>query len=560
MTTLLEKRIYVKTPYDPECIQAIKNVPSRQWHPDVKQWSVLSSYVTELADAIRPMYPQISDKILIENGIEKPVEDSFIPVEDSTLLQNTLDQLSNIVPSGLTLFPFQVSGVAFIEKVKGRAILGDQMGLGKTITSLIWLQLSKSYPALIIVPASLKINWRKEIEKWIPYHKTYIVSTGKDIIPIDQDIYIINYELLAKKRNELMSISYKTIILDECTYIKEPTAIRSKNAIMLGKQAKYVLALTGTPILNRPKELFNSLNLIDVKKFPSAWAYYKRYCNLYHNGFAWNYDGASNLPELREKLKPIMIRRTKQDVYKELPLKRREPIYVELPKELAKVYKDTELELLDALKEFKVWKKHHGLEVEDEEKPNKMILLAKLNYLRQIVGMAKAQQSLETIQSFVDSGKKLVIFGHHLDVLNLLEQYFKTHNINYVRVDGKTAKIKRQLAVDTFQNDPEMMIFLGGITATGMGITLTASSDLMFIERMWTPAIEEQGEDRCHRIGTVNPVTAWYFVVENTVDDILDKIVNNKRKIINQILAGDEKGHNKTSVVNDLLEELSKKI
>ena len=552
-------RIYVKIPYNRECINAIKGIPTRIWHPDSKQWSVSYNYLTELSNAIRPSFPQVADNILVQNGFKAAESNSFLPTNDTALLQQVTDHLFKIVPPHLTLYPFQIEGIAFISKTKGKVIVGDEPGLGKTITALLWLEMTQAYPALIIVPASLKLNWYKEIGKWIPCHTTNIIWASKDLIQPNQDIYIINYDLLAKKKDELATLNYKTVILDECTYIKEPKAIRSKNAIFLGKRAEYVLALTGTPILNRPSELFNSLNLVDPKRFPKAWAYYKRYCNLFYNSWAWDYRGASNLSELKEKLKPVMIRRLKSDVLKDLPPKRRETIYVELPKELSKVYKDTELELVAALKEFKSWKKSHGLNVENENTaPNHMVLLAKLNYLRQIVGIAKAQQSFETIQSFVDSGKKLVIFGHHLDVLNLLEQYFKNKKIIYVRVDGQTSGNKRQVAVDSFQNDPEIKIFLGSITAIGMGVTLTASSDILFIERVWTPSVEEQAEDRCDRIGASNAVTAWYFTVENTVDHILAQVINNKRKIINQILQGKSEELQESSIINDVFNELTK--
>ena len=150
--------------------------------------------------------------------------------------------------------------------------------------------------------------------------------------------------------------------------------------------------------------------------------------------------------------------------------------------------------------------------------------------------------------------KKLVIFGHHIDVLDLLEKYLKDKNIGYVRIDGRTPNNKRQDLVDKFQKDPNTKIFLGGISATGLGITLTSASDSLFIERVWTPAVEEQAEDRLHRISQKNAVIAWYMSVSGTIDDKLAKIVNNKRDVISQLFKKDQNNAMSIDVINDLLD------
>ena len=554
---MISNRVHVKFPYNSSLIQDIKCIPTRQWHPETKEWSVEKPYLYSLISAIQPYYNFLADQLEETYGSKPKLQnnENFVPSFETSFIDTIKIALEKAIPTHIKLYPFQIVGVAFAERNNGRILLADEMGLGKTIVAAAWLAIHKDpIPALIVVQASLKRHWEMKLNEWVPKFSVYIIKDGKDPIPAGYNIFIINYDLLHKVKTKLQALKVKTLILDECQLIKEPKSLRTKNSVALAKSCSHVLALTGTPILNRPRELFSSLNIISPTQFPKRWQFYKQYCGLYYNGFAWVADGATHIPELRTNIQPFTIRRMKKDVLPDLPDKRREIIYVDMPDELFTTYKKAEDELISFYREFKEWKKKAGLASESEDKNIHMTLLSKLNYLRQIVGIAKAKQSLEIIQSFVDAGKKLIVFAHHLDVLNLIENYLKKEKILFVRVDGSVTGDKRQQAVDTFQTDDNVKIFLGGITAAGMGITLTAASDSLFIERMWTPSVEEQAEDRNHRIGTKTSVTAWYLTVVNTVDDKLAGIVESKRKVISALLQG--VGKESSTITHELLEAL----
>jgi SWI/SNF-related matrix-associated actin-dependent regulator 1 of chromatin subfamily A len=220
-------------------------------------------------------------------------------------------------------------------------------------------------------------------------------------------------------------------------------------------------------------------------------------------------------------------------------------LYLDLPSKFTKEYRTAERNLIQQLRNFK-------------QDPNlqKTDLLATLTALRHLVGLAKVENACEFIRTFADSGDKLVVYGHHHDVLDSIEATLKQENIKFVRADGKTKNEDRQKRIDIFQDDPECTIFLA-TTAMGMGITLTAASNSLFVERQWSPAMEEQMEDRLHRIGQKRGVIAWYLQVENTVDERMAKIVSEKRSVLEQILDANEEEILERSVVNEILETYS---
>ena len=192
--------------------------------------------------------------------------------------------------------------------------------------------------------------------------------------------------------------------------------------------------------------------------------------------------------------------------------------------------------------------------VSEEFEENNMWVLSKLNYLRHLVGLAKAEISEETIQNFVDAGEKLVVFCHHHDVIDNIEQYLIKKKVDYAKVDGRTPTQNRQEMIDKFQDNENCMVFLAS-TAMGMGVTLTAASNALFVERQWTPGLEEQMEDRIHRIGQDKGVVIHYMQIENSIDEKMSKLVEYKRHILDEILDGKRKRDRGDSIINDLLAE-----
>ena len=290
------------------------------------------------------------------------------------------------------------------------------------------------------------------------------------------------------------------------------------------------------------------LNLIEPNQFPSWFKFGLRYCNGEHNGYGWQFNGASNTQELQSLIKPFIIRRKKEDVLTELPPKRREMLHIEMPGNIRSDYIAAETDLMTTVRIIQT----------SQEDANDIHnhALSKLGLLRHLVGLAKAEVAKDYVKNLIQAGEKLLVFGHHHDVLDYLEDFLKKEKIGYERVDGTTANKLRQPAVDRFQEDEDKLVFLTS-TAMGMGVTLTAASNALFVERQWSPAIEEQMEDRIHRIGQQKACTIWYMQLESTIDERMATLVESKRELLSTLLDKDTNVDN-TSIMQELLADLAR--
>ena len=548
-------------PYNPQLVEQIKTIPLRSWNPEDKTWAIPDEFLATAIQYIRPYYPDVAQgledyalnvkdtsPLLMELGESASTLD-LQSTETKEIVQKIQDSLN--LPH--TLYPYQELCVAFMETAESKGILiADAMGLGKTIETLAWISLHPELsPTVIVTPASVKLNWYREIEKWLPNAKTQVIKNSNDTFKEDQDFYIINYDLIWRMEKKMLALDYNTLVLDEVTYIKESKSKRTKMAKKLGKTAKKVIGLSGTPILNRPIEFFNFLNMTDAKLFSNLISFGTRYCggkqinipSKWGRRMIWNFSGATNLTELGTLLKPFTIRRLKSQVLTELPDKRREFLYLDLPKKFKTAYLANEKKLIWELSDIST-----GASLQSTD------ILSLLGRLRHIIGQAKADIAKEYIQQFVNSGDKLLVFGHHHDVLDSLETYLQKERISYVRADGTTSAENRDKAITKFQTDDNCLVFLA-TTAMGMGVTLTAASNSLFVERQWSPSMEEQMEDRVHRIGQKRGVIIWYMQIEDTIDERMSKVVEKKRGIITEILDG-EKGQaiEGNSLIDDVLQ------
>jgi SWI/SNF-related matrix-associated actin-dependent regulator of chromatin subfamily A-like protein 1 len=464
------------------------------------------------------------------------------------------------------LFPFQKDGVAFIEKKNGRALIGDEMGLGKTIQALAWLHLHpEKKPVVIVCPAHLKLNWAKEIAATLPGKKNVQVLYGDTPSKITGDILIINYDILpnnyekykdsaGKKRYRelkrtgwvdfLIDIKPEVLIIDEAHYCKSTSAFRTKGTRKLAKKCKHVIALTGTPIINRPIEGFYIVQLIDKTLFPNFWTYVTTYCDAKHNGFGWDFSGASNQEKLYKTLQNVMIRRKKKEVLKELPDK----IYSYVPMEItnAKEYKAAEADFISYLRREK------GEEAAKKAKAAEH--LVRIEALKQLAVKGIMSQVLQWIQEFIDGGnEKLVIFAVHKTVIEEIMNKFKKCA---VKIDGSISAIDRDNAVEAFQNNEKIRLLIGNIQAAGTGLTLTAASSEAFIELPWSPGDLVQAEDRCHRIGQKNTVNIYYLLASNTIEMMIVELLDSKRKTITAVLDGEEV--DETKLLFELIKQYTK--
>ena len=557
----------VQFPYNKELIDEIKSIPGRKYRPNDRGWDIPEAFLPTAAEMIRPHYPNIADTIsdyftltsdgpTLEDMSTAKVEEDLSESDSLKILEDVRERLNTPSP----LYSYQELAVAFLEARIGTrgALIGDQPGLGKTIEALAFCSLHPQVnPILVVTQASIKRNWYREVEKWLPGTSIQIIDQGKDKVDSDADVVIVNYDLIwrANIEKQLLAREFQIVIFDEVTYLKERSAKRTKAARKLGKAAEFTIGLSGTPILNRPIEFYTFLNMISPKQFSSQFQFGMRYCNGYHNGFGYTFKGASRVSELRQLIHPLMIRRRKDEVLTELPEKSRQNIYIDMPGSYFQNYRAAELDLVQSLKSLSPDAEEND-DASQEYENKRMWLLSKLNFLRHLVGLAKAEAAEEIITNFVDSGEKLVVFGHHHDVMDAMDTYLTKKKIGHVKVDGRTPNQDRQALIDRFQEEDDCMVFLAS-TAMGMGVTLTAASNALFVERQWTPGMEEQMEDRIHRIGQNRGVFIHYMQVENSIDAKMAKLVEYKRDVLAAVLDGEKQRDRGESIINELLSDLS---
>ena len=523
-TTSGERVIKISFPYDMEMICKIRTIQGRKYHSDVQCWSA-------------PFFPETITQ-LASWGF--PIDDSLKEFMHKRELR--AQEITKIGIPGLLgeLFPFQNSGVAFIENNKGKALIADEMGLGKTVQALAWLQLHRNLrPAIIVVPASLKLNWKREAEKWLPDPNVEILNGTSTWIPTG-DIIIINYDVLHAWTSVIDKLEPAVLVTDECHLYKSNKAQRTKAIKKIGKKIPHVIALSGTPIVNRPVEAYNAIHLINPDLFPSYWNFTKMYCDARQTRFGWDLNGASRTEELHNILKnTIMLRRLKKDVLPDLPDK----IYSFTPIEL-----DNEADYRFAERDFIAFiRREKG--VEAAERVENAKILASIEGLKQLAVKGKLHQAIEWIDNFLEVSDKLVVFATHKFVIDALMKAFDGVT---VKIDGGVTQRERQKAVDEFQNNPKVKLFVGNIQAAGVGITLTAASNVAFIELPWTPGALVQAEDRCHRIGQKDSVNVHYLLASNTIEEKIAHLLDKKRKVLDAVLDGKE------TETESLLSELMK--
>jgi SWI/SNF-related matrix-associated actin-dependent regulator 1 of chromatin subfamily A len=455
--------------------------------------------------------------------IERELNKLFnTPIDDVVL------NLSKIKGS---LYEYQKDGIKFLVGSRGRAIIADSPGTGKSALTLGYIVHSKKDKILIVCPASMKYVWEAEVEKWTDL-SPYVITSKDKSLPNKHNVFIINYDILKKFLDILTSAKWDLVIGDEGHMIKNTTAIRSKCFKKISKEAPEVIFLTGTPILSRPIELFNLLNTLDKKTWSNWWTYAHRYCAARQTRFGLDVSGASNLEELRQKIKKYFIRRTKKDVLKELPPKRLINIPVRLEGEHLKKY-------LLALQEFKKYLKEVKLlPEEDVKKTLQAEKLTRMGYLRQISSTGKVEYVSEMIDTLIDSEEKVIVFSNYNSPLQELKNKYKDRA---VLLSGSTPVEERKKIIDSFQTNKNISVFLGGIKSAGVGITLTAASNIIFLDYSWVPADHIQASDRSHRPGIVaDSVDVYQFFAQDTIDEYMKDVLEEKQDIINKLIGGEE--------------------
>lgn len=528
--TLRDNKIAVKMDWEDGCYNALRNAGHRYR----KGFMILENDIPHTVDFIVERWhytiePAVFEKIKAMKAEKKK---SNITVKFSLPKTKLKTELR----------PYQKTGAGFMLAVN-RCINADEMGLGKTIQALMYCE-EKKTKALIVCPASLKLNWQDEIRKHVG--KPSVIITSKTTEVTESDYYIINYDIFKKKLDLIKSLPVDTIILDEAhyyTYIRKPKSQRSKAILSVRDKFLNILLLTGTPMINRPAELFSLLNLINPNEYTDFWPFARRYCGLTHTRWGWDYSGASHVDELVRKLHSIMVRRLKKDVTKELPDKTYQTLEIEMTPETRKAYKKAFQDFVSFLRDENNYTDEHAKRAMRAE------TLVRIGKLKALV----IQDKVKTLQELIESNGKFVVFCDFTEPLQKLKEEYGDLAVLHT---GKQTTEERHNAIEQFQNNPDIKVFLAGTKASGTGITLTASSHVAFLSFPWTPAEYDQATDRLHRIGQKDNVTVYNLVCGDIDKHVLD-VLNRKRSIIQRVIAGKRKTmRGSKSVLNDVLKKI----
>lgn len=553
----------VTFPFDHSKLTAVKSIPGSWYQGKFKIWHI-------------PKYRTKDINFLRQKFNVHELKTANVPVQEIYEDIPALPELDIELPLILKPFPYQENGIAYGRKNK-RVIIGDQPGLGKTLEAIGVVcsygigpgKLLAAGPGLVICPSSLKMNWQKE---WMAVagHRSMILSdtiknTWQHYYNVGMcDVFICNYESLKKyfvqpgwskpregqfKMNQIPfrdSINiFKWVIIDESHKCKDGTTQQAKFVMGIARGKEIVLELTGTPVLNKSRDLITQLHIIDrlrdiVDHIPrpvdkhgklTDYSGYTRFVNRYCGGG----NESTNLNELNYRLnKFCFFRREKSEVLKDLPAKMRQVVRCDIINR--NEYDRAENEFVKYLKEVK------GCSDQEVKKKLRGEMMVKIGILKQISAKGKLEAAKEFVEEVTEGGQKIVVFVHLKEIASAIKQMFP----GAVSITGDDDAIARDRSITHFQKDPDTKIIVCSLLAGGVGITLTASSEVLFVEFPWTFALCEQAEDRTHRIGQDNKVRATYLLGDNTIDEYCYEVIQKKKSIAQDI----------TGASDDVVEEM----
>jgi len=445
-----------------------------------------------------------------------------------------------------TPFKFQLHGVRQFHRFGGRCLVCWDVGLGKTLASLLYAQRHDLRPVIVVCPASVKHQWKDEAAKHFQWQADVLEGlrpTANGFITKPR-LVILNYDILKGWISWLKNLGPELVVLDECQNISTPKAIRSRLSKELCESVPHVLALSGTPIANRPIELWHPLRIVKPDLFPSMFHYGLEFCAPRKTPWGtWEFKGATKLDVLHDiLLAKVMSRVRKEDVINQLPKKTR----VVLPLLLTdrQQYEEAENDFVRWLVKYKPKKVFKALSAP---------ALTQLGYLKRLAAELKLPFVLEWLDNWLKtSDGKILVFGIHKAIIKRLhERYYN----DCVVIDGSTSNRMRRLAVSKFQKDAKTRLYIGNIRAGGIGLNLTAASTVAFAELDWQPVAHTQAEGRCFaRLGDMHGLTAYYFVARSTIEERLLALLERKQKTISAIL--DNSQEDDFSVIRQLTKEM----
>ncbi len=442
------------------------------------------------------------------------------------------------------LYPHQIEGVAFLLG-RQRSILADDMGLGKTRQSAIAMAEARpDGPYLVVCPAAVKTNWSRELVLALPDTETRIVGPQPPPARGFDGWAIINYDILGKHLESLKAHNWNGLVFDEAHYLKNHRSKRHRFAVDLAEHAgdgTVIHLLTGTPLTNRPRDLFPLLQLVRHSLGRSFLTFAKRYCDAFKGDFGWVTEGASNIEELTVQLHGVMLRRTKNETL-DLPPKLRTWLEVEVGPGAARRMSEVVLELMKT-----VSRRGELLNSESDSDPGGAAVeekttrrrrgnvLGKLQKARERLAAAKVRSTIPFVENAIEQGEKVLLFSCFAIPLARIHRHFGE---SAVGISGEMPMRQRQISIDRFQNDDSIRLMAAQIVAGGVGINLTAARQVVFNDLDWVPVNHWQAEDRAYRIGQTAAVNVTYMVATGTVDEFVRSVLEEKSNIIDQLVEG----------------------
>ena len=453
------------------------------------------------------------------------------------------------------LYRFQEAGVDFLLKVR-RAILGDDMGLGKTAQAIMACEELGAMRVLVICPNTLKSNWAEEIKKWTPHRGVSILrgtykKRQQAIYDFWRGFLVVNIEIARwtytykKVENKIKRVKsdepqlikallkrqWDVIIVDEAHSCKNRKADQTEGVRELCAKTKHVYFLTGTPIMNRVDDLWSPLNILYPKRYYSFWSFVRRHAIAYKTPFGWKIDGKPIRPkELRTEIAPVLLRREKEEVFPDMPRRIHQKLWLDLEGEQLRIYRDIE--------------KTAMAEIDEDTTITTVGILARLTRCRQVavspwlIGSKFPEGvKLDALMGIIDgTDQKMVVFSTFAEAIKLVSGFLEKKGIDHTILIGEKKEVERHEAIKHFQSTPKVQVFLATIQAGGAGINLTAASLVVFLDKHWTPAVNEQAIDRTRPHMQTRPIQVIELLGRNTVDEIIEGVLAGKVSIVEAIL------------------------
>lgn len=548
-------------PYDAAIVTDIKTIPGRRWDGERKVWVIPSEVAETGADILEALIKRhgFNADIEVSQYLRRAAASSVAQRQASRSLESHID----LPVKGL--YPFQIAGVEYALKTK-RLIIGDPVGLGKSVQALTTIETANAYPVLFICKPTARWQMQEEVAKWLPRRRSIVLSGEATSAIEPADVVICPWSILDVWTAELTRVPFKSAIIDESHMAKERDAKRTKAVKTLTSHLEYRIALTATDVKSRPSELISQLEIIGRLGDLGGWhTFVTRYCSGFKDTFGWNVRGASNIEELHERMRAVCyLRREKSDVLTELP-----PVQysvVPLDMKVPYAYKRAEADVVSwlgeraeakaAMKGLSQWEQRAARR-STEAKAANAERLVRFGALKQVAAQQKIDATIEWLYDFLagSSDQKIIVFTDFRETTERVAKEFMAPAI-YGGISDRT----RENARKSFQDDPATRILVANYMSAGESLTLTAAQHVAFVGLPWTPADVDQAIGRAYgRLSDIHGLVAHWLIARGTIEEYIVEMLGTKRHVTSKLVSGREAVASETAMLDALTSILEKR-